>query len=203
MFNIPCQITYLTNTRDICLIRVTAASSKLAAQFFGNETIAHDKGKPVARQGRKAKSLPRPGRSSERARDGGRWSGCRRRSEIVRAPFAHAAGVSAQVRGGVKQPPVPEACAPAAQGAQAGTTGEHCPRVVGSQTSVVPFPLRSYPQSASTPTPVAPRRKRRSLVFARPVAALRAGHRAPSSPPVSRPAAGHTTEMKGSQDVQP
>lgn len=164
LFNLFVFIISLTNIRHLCIMGIAAAGKLSAAMLFGNETIAHDKGKPVARQGRKAKSLPRPGPSFEGARDAGRRSGCRRRSEIVRAPFARAAGVWAQAGGGVKQPAVPEALAPSAEGAQAGTTGQHCPRVVGSQPSVVPFPLRKYPQSAPTATPVAPRRQWRSLV---------------------------------------
>ena len=51
------RIIYLTNINLPCFIDVGAAEKQFAAMLFGNETIAHDKGKPVAKQGRKAVSL--------------------------------------------------------------------------------------------------------------------------------------------------
>ncbi len=51
----------LTNDNKYCLIHVSAAPANKkrtkAAQFFPKMTIAPDKGKPVARQGRKAVSV--------------------------------------------------------------------------------------------------------------------------------------------------
>ena len=91
------HINYLTNIRSICLIDV-AIKKQLVAMLFGNETIAHDKGKPVARQGRKAKSLPARAMLSTTARGKGRLSGCRRRSEIVRSLIARAADAPATIR---------------------------------------------------------------------------------------------------------
>jgi hypothetical protein len=60
---------------------VIIADSQLAMSLFLNVTIAHDKGKPVVRQGRKAVSLSEVGsfRASRRL------SGCRKRSEKVQA----------------------------------------------------------------------------------------------------------------------
>ena len=95
--NLVMRIIHLTNIKAICLIDV-AAKKQLAAMLFGNETIAHDKGKPVARQGRKAKSLPAPATSDTTAQGKGRLSGCRRRSEIVRSLIARAADAPATIR---------------------------------------------------------------------------------------------------------
>jgi hypothetical protein len=48
----------LTNIAGPCLISIVVAGRIAAERFFGSLTIAHDKGKPAARQGRKAVSLP-------------------------------------------------------------------------------------------------------------------------------------------------
>ena len=58
---------YLTNKGVFC-------QSNPADKFFFNVTVAHDKGKPAVRRGRKAVSLPKWGCPR-------RLSGCRRRSE--------------------------------------------------------------------------------------------------------------------------
>jgi hypothetical protein len=162
----------LTNLPTICLIDVAADEKDFAAQLFGNSTIAHDKGKPVARQGRKAKSLPAPVTSDETTRGEGRWSGRRRRSEMVSLQTP---------RAGV--------------GILAGTTGLIRPRVsAGSNPSVVPFPLHSYLQSLSIEVRFAYRRKRRRSAFVTPFDAAGAVHRAPPVISISRPDAGRALQ---------
>ena len=70
-----------------CLMTLSRVATRFTATlFFNNVTIAHDKGKPVARQGRKAVNLlVSPG--LKRTSDVSRLSGCRRRSEKVNSPF--------------------------------------------------------------------------------------------------------------------
>jgi hypothetical protein len=99
------RIIYLTNINLPCFIDVGAAEKQFAAMLFGNETIAHDKGKPVARQGRKAKSLQTPAKSIEAAQRAGRLSGCRRRSEIVRTLIPRVTSAPATVWSGISFTP--------------------------------------------------------------------------------------------------
>lgn len=71
----------LTSASKQCLITVDVVGHRLAAKIFQIVTIAHDKGKPVVRWGRKAVSLsecPEAGSSLVRFE---RLSGCRRRSK--------------------------------------------------------------------------------------------------------------------------
>jgi hypothetical protein len=127
LLNACIHTIYLTNARLICLSDVGAAGTFFAAMLFGNETIAHDKGKPVARRGRKAKSLSVSAESMEIGRRAGRSSGCRRRSEIVRALSSHAPNVPAEEQRGIIFNPLPDMFAPAVAcagpSAPTGTTG--------------------------------------------------------------------------------
>ena len=75
------QINPLTALPKNCLMTVAVVRHSLATKIFQRVTIAHDKGKPVVRWGRKAVSL------SECRERGSSWlrferlSGCRRRSK--------------------------------------------------------------------------------------------------------------------------
>ena len=122
-----------------------AAKNQPAVMIFGNETIAHDKGKPVARQGRKAKSLPALATFSTRARTDGRLSGCRRRSEIVRSLIARAADAPAEIRSAAVFHHPPDMFMPDAPLAgfsvPTGTTGPRLPQCNQRfPVSIVPSP---------------------------------------------------------------